>query len=129
MRALVAVVTSDLHTDYRREKLDQLPVYLAPLDEHARTGLDEAWQVATSGHETHPVTLSVKGRDLAVPRANGHGAFFGLLAGMGSVALVFWFTNIAFLWHNGVGAVAVVVIGTGISYLTGSAGTPAAREA
>jgi Na+/proline symporter len=58
---------------------------------------------------------------IAVPRANGHGAFFGLLAGMGSVALVFWFTNIAFLWHNVVGAVAVVVVGTIISMLTGPA--------
>src|SRR5690606_26039563 len=30
---------------------------------------------------------------VAVPRANGHGAFWGLLAGMASVALVFMFTN------------------------------------
>ena len=59
---------------------------------------------------------------IAVPRANGHGAFFGLIAGMGSVALVFWFTNIAFLWHNVVGAVAVVVVGTLISVMTGGAG-------
>ena len=56
---------------------------------------------------------------IAVPRANGHGAFWGLLAGMGSVALVFWFTNVAFLWHNVVGAVAVVIVGTLVSVLTG----------
>jgi SSS family solute:Na+ symporter len=59
---------------------------------------------------------------IAVPRANGHGAFFGLIAGMGSVALVFWFTNIAFLWHNVVGAVAVVAVGTVISYFTAKSG-------
>jgi SSS family solute:Na+ symporter len=63
---------------------------------------------------------------IAVPRANGHGAFFGLIAGMGSVALVFWYTNIAFLWHNVVGAVAVVVVGTIISMMTGGAGAPRA---
>ncbi len=60
---------------------------------------------------------------IAVPRANGHGAFFGLIAGMGSVYLVFAFTNVAFLWHNVVGAVAVVVIGTAVSYFTGSTGS------
>ena len=63
---------------------------------------------------------------IAVPRANGHGAFLGLIAGMGSVALVFWFTNIAFLWHNVVGAVAVVVVGTLISMMTGGAGASGA---
>ncbi len=62
---------------------------------------------------------------IAVPRATGLGAFLGLLAGMGSVYLVFLFTNVAFLWHNVVGAVAVVVVGTVISYATerGRSGT------
>ncbi|ODS56410.1 MAG: sodium:solute symporter [Acidobacteria bacterium SCN 69-37] len=54
---------------------------------------------------------------IAVPRANGRGAFLGLMAGMGSVALVFFFTDVAFLWHNVVGAVAVVVVGTMASYV------------
>lgn len=58
---------------------------------------------------------------IAVPRANGQGAFFGLIAGMVSVALVFQFTNVAYLWHNVVGAVAVVVVGTLISLATGKA--------
>lgn len=65
---------------------------------------------------------------IAVPRANGHGAFFGLIAGMASVGLVFWFTNIAFLWHNVVGAVAVVVVGAIISMLTGGARTVPSSE-
>jgi SSS family solute:Na+ symporter len=55
---------------------------------------------------------------IAVPRATGNGAFIGLLAGMGSVALVASYTNIAFLWHNVVGAVAVVVVGTIVSLVT-----------
>ena len=48
---------------------------------------------------------------VAVPRATGTGAFVGLIAGMASVALVASFTKIAFLWHNVVGAVVVVVVG------------------
>jgi SSS family transporter len=44
------------------------------------------------------------------PRATGNGAFIGLLAGMGSVACVASFTPVAFLWHNVVGAVVVVVV-------------------
>jgi SSS family transporter len=54
---------------------------------------------------------------LAVPRATGNGAFIGLIAGMGLVAWVASTTNIAFLWHNVVGAVAVVVVGTIVSLL------------
>ena len=44
-------------------------------------------------------------------RATGTGAFVGLIAGMTAVAAAFWFTNVAFLWHNVIGAVAVVVVG------------------
>jgi solute:Na+ symporter, SSS family len=53
----------------------------------------------------------------AVPRATGNGAFIGLLAGMGSVAWVANFTKLAFLWHNVVGAVAVVVVGVAVSLI------------
>ena len=42
---------------------------------------------------------------IAVPLATGTGAFVGLIAGMASVAWVASFTNVAFLWHNVVGAV------------------------
>jgi len=52
---------------------------------------------------------------VAVPVATGTGAFVGLIAGMASVAWVASFTNIAFLWHNVVGAVAVVAVGTAVS--------------
>ena len=70
------VMALDGPTDYRREKLDQMPVYLTPLDDGARRQMDEAWQAATAGHETHAVTLRVKGRELAVPHANGTTARF-----------------------------------------------------
>ncbi|HET7694369.1 MAG TPA: sodium:solute symporter, partial [Vicinamibacterales bacterium] len=52
---------------------------------------------------------------VAFPRATGTGAFVGLLAGMGSVAWVAAMTKVAFLWHNVVGAVGVVVVGLVVS--------------
>jgi Na+/proline symporter len=54
---------------------------------------------------------------VAVPRATGHGAFIGLIAGMSTVAWVAFSTPIAWLWQNVVGAVAVVVVGTIVSLL------------
>ncbi|MCA1585110.1 MAG: sodium:solute symporter [Acidobacteria bacterium] len=58
-------------------------------------------------------------------RATGTGAFVGLIVGMATVA---WFastTDVSFLWHNVIGAVAVFVAGALVSELTrggGSAG-------
>jgi solute:Na+ symporter, SSS family len=55
-----------------------------------------------------------------VPRATGLGAFVGLIAGIASVAAVnHWLPWIAFLWHNVVGVVAVVVVGFVVSIATG----------
>jgi Na+(H+)/acetate symporter ActP len=54
---------------------------------------------------------------VAFPRATGHGAFIGLLAGMASVAWAASYTSVAFLWHNVIGAVAVVVVGLAVSAL------------
>jgi solute:Na+ symporter, SSS family len=48
-------------------------------------------------------------------RATANGAFIGLLAGMASVAWAASFTNVAFLWHNVIGVVAVVIVGLAIS--------------
>jgi Na+/proline symporter len=48
-------------------------------------------------------------------RANGHGAFIGLIAGMTAVGYVNTFTSVEFLWLNVVGAVVVVVVGAIIS--------------
>jgi Na+(H+)/acetate symporter ActP len=50
-------------------------------------------------------------------RATGHGAFVGLIAGMVTVAVVASTTPIAFLWHNVVGVIAVVVVGMAVSLL------------
>ena len=43
--------------------------------------------------------------------ASGNGAFAGLIAGMASVAYAASFTKVAFLWHNVIGAVVVVIVG------------------
>jgi SSS family transporter len=50
-------------------------------------------------------------------RANGTGAFVALFAGMGVVAYVTIYTEIAFLWHNLIGAVVVFVVGMIVSEL------------
>ena len=51
-----------------------------------------------------------------IPRARGRGAFFGLLAGMGTVGAVsFGLPQISFLWYNVIGAVTVVAVGMVIS--------------
>jgi SSS family transporter len=56
-------------------------------------------------------------------RATGTGAFIGLIGGMASVGWVASFTQVAFLWQNVVGAVAVVVVG-----MIASAFDPAGRR-
>ena len=56
------------------------------------------------------------------PTATGTGAFAGLIAGMASVAWIASYTDIAFLWHNVVGAVGVVVVGLLASSVTGKRG-------
>jgi Na+/proline symporter len=49
-------------------------------------------------------------------RATAVGAFWGLVAGMVVVLTVAFTTPIAFLWHNLIGAVVVVVVGLAISW-------------
>ena len=49
--------------------------------------------------------------------ATANGAFIGLFAGMGSVAWAAAYTKVAFLWHNVIGAVAVVIVGVVVSLI------------
>jgi SSS family transporter len=58
---------------------------------------------------------------LGVKRANGHGAFVGLIAGMSSVAIAVSY-NTAWLWQNVIAAVAVVVVGLVVSLATSRSG-------
>jgi SSS family transporter len=56
-------------------------------------------------------------------RATAAGAFWGMLAGMAVVLTVAFTLPIAFLWHNLIGAVVVVVVGMTISFVFPSART------
>jgi len=57
---------------------------------------------------------------IAFRRATAAGAFWGLIAGMASVAAVGLLTSVAYLWQNVIGTVVVVVVGLAISALTRS---------
>jgi solute:Na+ symporter, SSS family len=48
---------------------------------------------------------------IGFPRVTSNAAFVGLIGGMVSVACATAFTDVAFLWHNVIGAVVVVVVG------------------
>jgi cell division protein ZapE len=54
-------------TDYRLEKLDQAPVYHTPLGLQSRQAMDASWKLLTGKESGEPETLSIKGRELAVP--------------------------------------------------------------
>ena len=58
-----------------------------------------------------------------IGRAEGRGAFFGLIAGMLTVGAVsFLAPTVSFLWHNVIGAVTVLLVGLAISALLPGAG-------
>jgi len=63
--------------------------------------------------------LGVFALAIGTRRATGNGAFFGLLAGIVTVALVAKYSKISFLWYNVIGCVVVVAVGMLIS-LSGS---------
>jgi Na+/proline symporter len=52
---------------------------------------------------------------LGTKRATANGAFFGLIAGVATVAIMALFWEVSFLWYNVIGALAVVTVGMTIS--------------
>ena len=63
---------------------------------------------------------------LAFRWVNGHGAFAGLLVGMGVVSAFAFHpstSGVSFLWHNPIGVIAVVVTGLLVSAFTGGSRT------
>ncbi|AZO49998.1 MAG: cell division protein ZapE [Mesorhizobium sp.] len=70
------VMTLDNDKDYRLEKLSRMAVYVAPADAAADAALDEAWRAMTHGKPVAETTLTVKGRQVVVPRAAGDAARF-----------------------------------------------------
>lgn len=62
--------------------------------------------------------LGVFALAIGTKRATGNGAFFGLLAGIATVALVGKYSKISFLWYNVIGCVVVVAVGMLLSLIT-----------
>lgn len=62
--------------DYRLDRSDVIQVYLTPADGEADRLMDEAWDTLTRGAPPVPDEIVVKGRHVAVPRANGSAARF-----------------------------------------------------
>ncbi|WP_136658205.1 cell division protein ZapE [Nitratireductor sp. XY-223] len=71
LKSRVDVFNLDARTDYRLEKLKQLPVYLTPINDATKIEMAKAWREMTVGHIAHPHTISVKGREIEVPLEAG----------------------------------------------------------
>lgn len=69
LKQYVEVLSLDSPTDYRMEKVDHLPVYLAPADAAADAEMDRAWRVLTMGKPEQSIDIQMKGRVVPVPRA------------------------------------------------------------
>jgi cell division protein ZapE len=76
LQQYVEIASLDSPTDYRLEKLESLPVYVAPLSPEASAQMDRAWSRITAGKPEVPTTIEMKGRVVEVPRASGRHARF-----------------------------------------------------
>jgi cell division protein ZapE len=63
------VVRLEARTDFRLEKLIDVPVWHVPADDAATKALDSAWRRLTGGHPALAIDLDVKGHILHVPCA------------------------------------------------------------
>ncbi len=70
------VLALDSDKDYRMEKLSRMPVYVTPANAAADRLLDEAWEAAAAGLPVEEAVLTVKGRQVVVPRTAGEAARF-----------------------------------------------------
>jgi cell division protein ZapE len=77
LRQHVDTVTLDSPTDYRMEKLANLPVYITPLGPQADAVMEATWHQVTDGHRVGPAEVPRKGRTIAVPAATERVARFG----------------------------------------------------
>jgi cell division protein ZapE len=76
LQQYVEIASLDSPTDYRLEKLESLPVYVAPLSQEASAQMDRAWSRINAGRPEVPTTIEMKGRALEIPRASGRNARF-----------------------------------------------------
>src|SRR5437899_7718957 len=63
------VVRLEARTDFRLEKLIDVPVWHVPADDAATKALDSAWRRLTGGQQAFAIELNVKGHPLHVPCA------------------------------------------------------------
>jgi cell division protein ZapE len=71
------VLHLEARTDFRLEKLIDMPVWYVPADETATRALDQAWRRITGGQRVRALDLTVKGHRLHVPCAALGAARFG----------------------------------------------------
>ncbi|MBC8337327.1 MAG: AFG1 family ATPase [Rhodospirillales bacterium] len=63
------VLELDSGIDYRLDRLKAMNVFLEPADDEAEARLDEDFLALSIGAHTRPVTLTVQGRDIVIPKA------------------------------------------------------------
>jgi len=63
------VLRLEARTDFRLEKLIDVPVWHVPADDAATRALDSAWRRLTGGQQARPIELTVKGHLLRIPCA------------------------------------------------------------
>jgi Na+/proline symporter len=92
-------------------------LYAVAFAQYARTlgSLIEAMNMI--GSLFYGTLLGVFTLAVFVKRANGTGAFFGMLAGEAAILSAARFTGISFLWYNVIGAAVVIAIGSLISFM------------
>tara|TARA_R110002126_G_scaffold291736_1_gene456245 strand:+ start:11518 stop:12684 length:1167 start_codon:yes stop_codon:yes gene_type:complete len=71
LKTRVDVFNLDAKTDYRMEKIQQLPVYLTPLSSETKVALAQSWRELTAGQITRSHKITVKGRQINVPMEAG----------------------------------------------------------
>jgi cell division protein ZapE len=69
LNARLDVLRLEARTDFRLEKLINVPVWYVPANDVATKALDSAWRRITGGQQAHAIELSVKGHLLHVPCA------------------------------------------------------------
>jgi cell division protein ZapE len=76
LRRHTETVTLDSPTDYRMEKLANLPVYVTPLGPQADASMEATWHEVIDGAAAAPAEVPRKGRVIPVPLAAGRAARF-----------------------------------------------------
>ncbi|MCF4100008.1 cell division protein ZapE [Maritalea mediterranea] len=62
------VLQLDVDHDYRREKLEEQPIYFFGHDEASRKGLDRVWNNLTGRQAGEPEVINLQGRSFEVPQ-------------------------------------------------------------